>query len=122
MILDPMDLTTLIAAIIVGAYIVLARRVHALSHGWGCALWHLGAAGLCADAAVDAMQGRSGAWLLGIAAVVVWLIESRRTWHTARPRRPRLRAATVPSTQRGGGVGEERAAAVVMRGGGVGEE
>lgn len=122
MILELLDLATLIVAVIVGAYIVLARRVHAMSHGWGCALWHLGAVALCAVAAVDAMHGRSGAWLLGVAAVVVWLAESRHTWHEARPRRPRLRAATAPSTRRGGGVGEERAAAVVMRGGGVGDE
>lgn len=122
MILTPLDMATLIAAIIVGAYIVLVRRVYAMSHGWGCALWHLGAAALCAGAAVDALHGRSGAWLLGIAAVVVWLVESRHTWHTARPRRPRLHQAAVPGTRRGGGVGEERAAAVVMRGGGVGEE
>jgi hypothetical protein len=122
MTLDILDLATLITAVIVGAYIVLARRVHAVSHGWGCALWHLGAVGLCAGAAVDAMHGRSGAWLLGVAAVVVWLAESRHTWHEARPRRPRLHPAAVPGTRRGGGVGEERAAAVVMRGGGVGEE
>lgn len=119
MILSPLDLLTLAAAIIVGAYIVIARRVHALSHGWGSALWHIGAACLCAGVAMDSLQGRSGAWLLGIAAVIVWLVESRHTWHTARPR---LRPATMPGAQRGGGVGEERAAAVIMRGGGAGEE
>lgn len=119
MTLFPLDVLTLIAAVCVGAYIVMARRVHALSHGWCCALWHIGAAGLCAGAAMDSLQGRSGAWLLGVAAVVVWLVESRHTWREARPRRPKMRAS---GTQRGGGVGEERAAAVVMRGGGVGEE
>jgi len=118
--LDIIELATLVAAIIVGLYIVLARRVHILSHGWGCALWHLVAACVCAGAAVDALHGRSGAWLFGIAAVVVWLAESRHTWRESRPRRRLARAMAAP--QRGGGVGEERAAAAVMRGGGVGEE
>jgi len=118
--LDIIDMATLVAAIAVGGYIVLGRRVHILSHGWGCALWHLGAACICAAAGVDALLGRPGAWLLGIAAVVVWLAESRHTWHESRPWHRLVRAGAAP--QRGGGVGEERAATSVMRGGGVGEE
>lgn len=120
MILSLIDLATLAAAIVVGLYILLARRVHLTSHGWGCALWHLGAAGICAAAAVDALHGQSGAWPLLIAVVAFCLTGSRYTWHAARPRRRPVRAVVAP--QRGGGVGEERAAAVVMRGGGVGEE
>lgn len=115
MTLDLLDLVTLIAAIIVGGYIVLFRRVHALSHGWCCALWHLGAAALCAGAAVDALHARAGAWLLGVVVVIVWLVESHHTWRNERPRQLVLRrmqtassrAARSAVAERGGGLGEE---------------
>lgn len=97
MTLFPMDLVTLIAAALVGGYIVLARRVHLTSHGWGCALWHLAAVALCAQAATDSMHAQSGPWLLGIAAIVVWLIESRHTWDKPKSSRRHEPASTAPA-------------------------